>query len=195
MRYLSFFSAWSSSSRESWPLAIGSAPRMSRATSPSAIPFTSSGCRPQKSAIWSKVSEVLSTSQTAVALGIRMSVMGEVSVRKIRGSETKAPGLSAGRVCPFYRPEWGRREPLAAENPAVVQGAHLHAHQDHLSAAGHVDHRVGAHLGHRIDRARVELDVVALRLGEAQRPVDARVAEGVEGVGAGAALEGVEAAV
>ena len=35
--------------------------RMSRATSPPAIPFTSSGCRPQKSAICSKVIEVLST--------------------------------------------------------------------------------------------------------------------------------------
>src|ERR1700742_770480 len=40
------------------------------ATSPSAMPFTSSGCNLQNSAIWSKVSEVFSTSQTAVALGI-----------------------------------------------------------------------------------------------------------------------------
>src|SRR5690606_16976511 len=63
-------------SRVSWPLTMGSAPRMSRATSPSAMPRTSSGCRPQKSAICSNESEVLSTSQTAVALGIRMSVMG-----------------------------------------------------------------------------------------------------------------------
>ena len=41
-----------------------------RATSPSAMPLTSSGCRPQKSAICSKVRLVLSTSQTAVAFGI-----------------------------------------------------------------------------------------------------------------------------
>src|SRR5262249_42324862 len=34
------------------------------------IAWTSSGCRPQNSAIWSKVSEVFSTSQTAVAFGI-----------------------------------------------------------------------------------------------------------------------------
>ena len=46
-------------------------PLMPWATSPSAMPFTSSTCRPQNSAICSKVSEVLSTSQTAVALGIK----------------------------------------------------------------------------------------------------------------------------
>ena len=40
------------------------------AASPSAIAFTSSGCSLQKSATWSKASEVFSTSQTAVALGI-----------------------------------------------------------------------------------------------------------------------------
>ena len=43
---------------------------MPAATSPSAMPFTSSGCSLQKSAICSKASEVFSTSQTAVALGI-----------------------------------------------------------------------------------------------------------------------------
>jgi hypothetical protein len=32
--------------------------------------LTSSGCNLQKSAIWSKVSDVLSSSQTAVAFGI-----------------------------------------------------------------------------------------------------------------------------
>src|SRR4051794_7859721 len=81
---------------------------MSRATSPSAMPFTSSGCRPQKSAICSKVREVLSTSQTAVALGIRISVMGvgpflvgEEGLRT-RVLETAPPGLSAGRLCPRY---------------------------------------------------------------------------------------------
>ena len=41
------------------------------AASPSAIAFTSSGCSLQKSAIWSNVSAVLSTSQTAVAFGIK----------------------------------------------------------------------------------------------------------------------------
>src|SRR5690606_7000827 len=50
---------------------IGSMPLIPCADSPSAIAFTSSGCRPQNCAIWSKESAVLSTSQTAVALGIR----------------------------------------------------------------------------------------------------------------------------
>ncbi len=43
---------------------------MPAATSPSAMPFTSSGCSLQKSAICSKESEVFSTSHTAVAFGI-----------------------------------------------------------------------------------------------------------------------------
>src|SRR5262245_34859760 len=56
------------------------------ATSPSAMPLTSSTCRPQNSAICSKVSEVLSTSQTAVALGIR-------GVRSM-GFQTLSRGIS-----------------------------------------------------------------------------------------------------
>ena len=46
-------------------------PLMPCATSPSAMPFTSSTCRPQNSAICSNDSEVFSTSHTAVAFGIR----------------------------------------------------------------------------------------------------------------------------
>ena len=61
--------AWISS-RVSWPLEIGSMPLMPWATSPSAMPLTSSTCSPQKAAICSKDSDVFSTSQTAVALGI-----------------------------------------------------------------------------------------------------------------------------
>ena len=41
------------------------------AASPSAMAFTSSGCSLQKSATWSNDSAVFSTSQTAVAFGIR----------------------------------------------------------------------------------------------------------------------------
>jgi hypothetical protein len=41
------------------------------AASPSAIAFTSSGCSLQNSAIWSNDSAVLSSSQTAVAFGIK----------------------------------------------------------------------------------------------------------------------------
>jgi hypothetical protein len=59
----------------SWPLATGSSPWMPWATSPSAIAWTSRVCSPQNSAIWSNVRLVFSTSQTAVALGIKGSAM------------------------------------------------------------------------------------------------------------------------
>jgi hypothetical protein len=45
-------------------------PRMPWAASPSAMAFTSSSCKWQKSAICANDSDVLSTSQTAVAFGI-----------------------------------------------------------------------------------------------------------------------------
>ena len=64
-------SALSMSSRVSWPVRIGSSPLIDWAASPSAIAWTSSGCSLQKSAIWANDSAVLSTSQTAVALGIK----------------------------------------------------------------------------------------------------------------------------
>ena len=56
-------------------------PLMPCATSPSAMPFTSSTCRPHNSAIWSKESEVFSTSHTAVAFGISSlrSLIGALS--------------------------------------------------------------------------------------------------------------------
>src|SRR5215813_1534453 len=56
-------------------------PLMPCATSPSAMPFTSSTCSPHSSAICSKESEVFSTSHTAVALGIRSlrSLIGALS--------------------------------------------------------------------------------------------------------------------
>jgi len=63
-------SARAISSRESWPVEIGSRPLMPWADSPSAIAFTSMGCSLQNVAICSNDSAVLSTSQTAVALGI-----------------------------------------------------------------------------------------------------------------------------
>src|SRR5271165_4827219 len=51
------------------------------ATSPSAMPLTSSGCSLQNSAIWSKVREVFSTSHTAVAFGISgASLIGTCSL-------------------------------------------------------------------------------------------------------------------
>src|SRR5215472_10992367 len=110
MRYFGSFSARSSSSRDNWPRAIGSAPRMSRATSPSAMPFTSKGCRPQKSAICSKVIEVLSTNQTAVAFGIRIwsAILG---LRKQR-----RPAFRPGGVENEYRrlnPRWKRANPAS----------------------------------------------------------------------------------
>ncbi|MEY9663914.1 hypothetical protein ABIE80_002622 [Bradyrhizobium diazoefficiens] len=50
-------------------------PLMPWAASPSAIARTSRGCILVKSATWSKVSAVLSSSQTAVALGIRGALL------------------------------------------------------------------------------------------------------------------------
>src|SRR5271166_5449118 len=52
------------------------------ATSPSAMACTSSGCMPQNSAIWVKVSAVFSISHTAVAFGIS----GRVMVYTLSGS-------------------------------------------------------------------------------------------------------------
>jgi hypothetical protein len=45
------------------------------AASPSAIAFTSSGCRLQNCAIWSNDKEVFSTSHTAVAFGISGAIV------------------------------------------------------------------------------------------------------------------------
>ena len=70
------------SSAVSWRLAIGSKPLMPCATSPSAIPFTSSSCSPQNSAICRKVRVVFSTNQTAVAFCIRGKRHGPGSFRR-----------------------------------------------------------------------------------------------------------------
>ena len=56
-------------------LGLGSSPLMPCAASPSAIAFTSSGCRLHSCAIWSNDSEVFSTSHTAVALGMSGAVV------------------------------------------------------------------------------------------------------------------------
>src|SRR4029450_7654872 len=77
------------SSLVSWPLVVGSRPVMPPATSPSAIAWTSSGCRPGKAEIWSNVRGLFSTSQTAVALGINTCDMGS----------SPEPGYRA-RPCP-----------------------------------------------------------------------------------------------
>jgi hypothetical protein len=55
-------------------LRIGSNPLIPCAASPSAIAFTSSGCKLQNCAIWSNVKAVFSTSQTAVAFGIKGAI-------------------------------------------------------------------------------------------------------------------------
>src|SRR5580704_12938566 len=73
------------SSRVNCPVRIGSSPLMPCAASPSAIAFTSSGCRLQSCAIWSNDSEVFSTSHTAVAFGIRGAVaIGKSPLRSAR---------------------------------------------------------------------------------------------------------------
>ena len=67
---------------------------MPAATSPSAMPFTSSGWSLQKSAICSNVSEVLSTSQTAVAFGMSgIWVMDWL---------LSSPGRPASRAAKFF---------------------------------------------------------------------------------------------
>src|SRR5580704_17486958 len=73
------------SSRVNCPVRIGSSPLMPWAASPSAIAFTSSGCRLQSWAIWSNDSEVFSTSHTAVAFGVRGAVgIGKSPLRSAR---------------------------------------------------------------------------------------------------------------
>src|SRR3990167_776150 len=80
------------------PPAIGSTPRMFSATSPSAMPLTSRWCRPQNFAICAKVSVVLSSSQTAVARGIRTSDIG-ILLNSCLPPEMQPPGTwGAGRV-------------------------------------------------------------------------------------------------
>ena len=82
------------------PAPTGSSPRTPVATSPSAMPFTSSGCRPQNSAIWSKVRLVFSTSHTAVAFGIRGRSIGYScgAARIRREYEHRQLGARCGRV-------------------------------------------------------------------------------------------------
>ena len=63
------------------------------ATSPSAMPFTSSGCSLQNSAIWSKVNDVFSTSQTAVAFGIN----GASLISSCSFTADRARGSGPGR--------------------------------------------------------------------------------------------------
>src|SRR6476620_5922682 len=71
---------------------IGSMPLMPCAESPSAIALTSSGCSPQNCAICSKDSAVLSTSQTAVALGIS-SVLAIAKILLVRPRSRAGGGL------------------------------------------------------------------------------------------------------
>src|SRR5262249_54777830 len=118
-------SAWQRaiSSWVSWPLAIGSRPTMPIATSPSATPWTSSGCRPQKSAICSKVSVVFSTSQTAVAFGISGCAMTNSLDVVQKGREIPLPArlhqLNLG-----FPLEKTRRLPRKAENDSEQAERH-----------------------------------------------------------------------
>ncbi len=78
---------------------------MPAATSPSAMPFTSSGWSLQKSAICSNDSDVFSTSQTAVAFGISGPVRhGLISFEP--GADASAPhGKALLRSDRAFRPE------------------------------------------------------------------------------------------
>ena len=61
------------------------------------------------------------------------------------------------------------------EHPVAGQAGELHAHQDHLVAAAHVDDGVGADLAHREGGAGIQLDLVALGQAEVDHTVEAGV--------------------
>src|SRR5882672_6574541 len=83
------------------------------ATSPSAIACTSSGCMPQKSAICVKVSAVFSISHTAVALGIRGSVMAGGYDNRVGVGQGRPPGLRSRRA--------GRKRAMIEEDDGPVR--------------------------------------------------------------------------
>ena len=86
-------------------------PLMVRAASPSAMAFTSSGWSLQKSAICSKDREVFSTSQTAVAFGIRGDAVISFSRLLRRFSRGEAIGLNkSDRGWRLYRHNRGAKQ-------------------------------------------------------------------------------------
>src|SRR5580704_11471393 len=94
--------------------------------------WTSRGCRPQKSAIWSKVSEVLSTSHTAVALGIsgerievpcanfRLGAIGRAICYRYNGLRVAIKAANDG-----WRGEDGRRRSAAGQETGAAEGFEL----------------------------------------------------------------------
>ncbi len=78
------------------------------ATSPSAMPLTSSSCSPQNSAIWRKVSVVFSTSQTAVAFCMSGSVICLIPVAYNGVPRAENSGAPAGAKIGFRGGVWMR---------------------------------------------------------------------------------------
>src|SRR5580693_3189982 len=102
------------------------------AASPSAIAFTSSGCRLQSWAIWSNDSEVFSTSHTAVAFGIRGAVaIGKSPLRSARpsGRSHSTSSRMTGRW-----PEYRRRN-ASVQPPRVPWLGHGRRASDRLFVA------------------------------------------------------------
>ena len=117
-RWFGSASAAAISSRVNCPVRIGSSPLMPCAASPSAIAFTSSGCRLQSCAIWSNDSEVFSTSHTAVAFGIRGAVaIGKSPLRSARPSG-RSHSTSSGMTGKW--PEYRRRSAPGATAPTFL---------------------------------------------------------------------------
>src|SRR5271154_5202435 len=98
------------------------------ATSPSAMPLTSSGCSLQNSAIWSNVNDVFSTSQTAVAFGINgVSLISACSFKAVgRAAPVPAGGGAASkqqnsRGMALYRRPKGELQSLPPIQADVTQ--------------------------------------------------------------------------
>src|SRR5690606_27522331 len=128
----------------------GSRPLIPCEASPSAIAFTSSGCSLQKAAIWSNDSAVLSTSQTAVAFGMRswVAIRYNPSVRPLRWRGTWAkpqfPG-NHGLYIVFLSPEQEWLSGLSnIENDLADMSSLLHSS---MRCPGIVQRKVQVHHG------------------------------------------------
>src|SRR5580698_639461 len=115
-RWFGSASAAEISSRVNCPVRIGSSPLMPCAASPSAIAFTSSGCRLHSCAIWSNDSDVFSTSHTAVALGIK----GAVAIDNSPLSSARPAGRSHSTSSKMTGKRQEYRRGAAPAQPAAI---------------------------------------------------------------------------
>src|SRR5690606_23314201 len=124
--------------------ATGSMPRIPSATSPSAMPLTSSSWSSQKSAICSKVSDVFSTSQTAVALGIKslLAMIELLRTPAVAGSRSRDCNCNKGKSTDYISRNW------KAANRFSGAGSHGQYDLADVFAAFHAPVRLGR-LGQR----------------------------------------------